>query len=275
MIIGLCKTNSCNEFIEAILFNLLACKCDKIVFVHSDKNWLNQESPDDLKDIIKEWKAKYDKGNQIIQLEYVSENPNQAEQYHLGYRYIKENFPTCEWIYIFDSDEYIDDTNWDRLIKYAKDYWSYNSIATNMYTYIKSPFFRVEPSEFCKPTIFIRPVRESLQHIRGNGLFPKIIPEDLYIHHFTYVRKNEEDVFKKIWTSLQGDRDDVPQTQLVDMDFWVKEKWNKLPFCKDLHTTKHFEKSWHSIKNITLNELPKFLHNTHIIKQYLDTAREE
>ena len=109
------------------------------------------------------------------------------------------------------------------------DALQYNALGSNMHTYIKSPFYRVSPPEYCRPTVFVRPILDVLLGIRGNHLKPRLTPSDLFFHHFTYVRKYEKDVFKKIWTTLEGDRDDVKQTELVDMDEWIAKKWNRLP----------------------------------------------
>ena len=90
----------------------------------------------------------------------------------------------------------------------------------------------------------------------------------MFFHHFTYVRLNESDVFKKIETTLHGDREDIPMCTLVDMDKWRVDKWDKLPNAKDFHTTKHYEKSWHEIKVIEECDLPKTVLGTEIINKW-------
>lgn len=265
-LVALCKTNSCNEFIEAAIEAIYE-DMSKIVFVHSDYNWLGQFAKDEVREPITAWKKQFDKKGKIIQLEFNSHNVTQEAQYNLGYIYIQEHF-IPDWVFVFDSDEVWDYENIRRLKKYANKSYDYNCIGSNMYTYLKSPFFRVDPAEWCKPTVLFRPCRRLMQGIRGNNFYPKLIPEDLYFHHYTYVREKEEDIFKKIWTSLQGDKEEVQGTSLVDIDKWKEEKWNALPYSKNLHTTKGAEKSWNKIKIIGMDDVPVTLRNKAIIKQF-------
>lgn len=145
---------------------------------------------------------------------------------------------------------------------------AYNSIACHMHTYLKSPFYRVVPPEMCKPTVFVRPIHYQLQGIRGNQTMPRLLPPDLFFHHFTYVRDNEADIFEKIQTSLIGDQDDVPQTQLVDIEKWKEKKWKNITRCSNLHTTKNFEPSWERVMRIKKNELPETCWNLPIVQKW-------
>ena len=263
-IISLTKIFDGYEFIEASI-EALYDFVDKFVFVNSDVNWLG-ETGNTIEPVIKKWKKKNDSLNKIFIID--CNVSSQKEQYDVGYKFIKDNF-ICDWIMLFDADEVWDHANLQRAKKYLNNSLLYNSISAKMHTYLKSPFYRVSPPEMCEPTVFIRPVHCELLGIRGNGVKPKLFTKDLFFHHFTYVRFKEKDVFKKIQTSLIGDREDVSQTQLVDLKKWKKEKWDKMPKVFNMHTTKHFEKSWRRIKKIKLIDLPKSLHNKKIIQREL------
>lgn len=262
-IISLTKTFSGNEFIiPAIksLYNFV----DKFVFVNSDTSWTGKIG-NTVKPIIETWQKDNDTENKIVHFD--CNLKTQRDQYTVGYRYIRENFD-ADWIMIFDTDEVWDFMNIERAKKLLSNSFNYNAIAANMHTYIKSPLYRVVPPEFCKPTVFIRPIFHDLIGIRGNGVTPKFFDEGLFFHHFTYVRYNEEDVFEKIKTSLLGDQEDVPATKLVNMKKWVIDKWNKMPRAYNFHTTKHFEKSWHRLKTIGIQDLPESVRETEIVKRW-------
>lgn len=261
-VIGLTKTFTGHEFIEAAIESLYGF-IDKFVFVNSGISWTG-EWGNTVKPAIEKWQKVNDKENKIIHLD--CNLRQQKLQYDVGYEYIRANFD-CDWIMIFDSDEVWDFANLEKAKKCLHTATMYNAIGSKMHTYIKSPFYRVVPPEMCIPTVFIRPIHYTLQGIRGNGVAPRFVPEDLYFHHFTYVRFKEEDVFKKIHTSLLGDQEDVPQTQLVDIEKWKREKWDKMPRAYNFHTTKSFEKSWHRLKTVRLEDLPESVRDKEIIRR--------
>lgn len=262
-IVSLTKTFSGNEFIIPAIESLYGF-VDHFVFVNSNVSW-NNETGNTVKPIVEDWQNKYDTENKIIHFDCNA--TTQKQQYDSGYNYIRENLD-ADWIMIFDTDEVWDFINIERAKHLLKTSHNYNAISCNMHTYIKSPFYRVEPPEYCKPTVFIRPIFYGLQGIRGNGVTPRLFCEDLFFHHFTYVRYNEDDVFKKVNTSLLGDCEDVPNTTLVDMKKWKKEKWDKMPRAYNFHTTKNFEKSWHRLKVIKENDLPLSVQGSEIINQW-------
>ncbi len=261
-VIGLCKTFSGSEFVKAAIKSVYPF-LDKIVFINSDVSWTG-EYGNTVKPVIEEWAKNNDTERKIVHFQ--CNVMSQDEQYQAGYAWAKSAF-NPDWIMIFDTDEVWDETGLNVAKRCLAECTEYNAIAANMHTYIKSPFYKVTPPEWCKPTVFIRPVHHSFLGIRGNEVTPRIIPDDLYFHHFTYVRKTEKDVLKKIATTLVGDREGTP-SNLVDMEKWIANKWNKLPKAKNFHTTKAYEKSWHKIEIIRECELPITVQGTPIIEQW-------
>lgn len=262
-IIGLCKTFSGNEFITAAIESLYGF-LDAFVFVNSNVSWLGKTG-NTVVPVIKKWQEENDVDKKIVHHECNA--TNQRDQYDIGYAYARKNFDP-DWIMIFDSDEVWDRYNLEAAKRYMKRAVEYNSIACHMHTYLKSPFYRVDPPEMCKPTVFVRPIHYQLQGIRGNHTAPRLLPHDLFFHHFTYVRDREEDIFEKIQTSLVGDQDDVPMTQLVNIEEWKEKKWKNITRCKNLHTTAGFEPSWYRVQRININELPESCHNLPIVKKW-------
>lgn len=264
-IVALCKTFSGPDFVEAAIESLYSF-VDAIVFVHSTRDWDGKEhNGNEVFPVVQAWAAVHDKQHKIHNL--VGDWPAQKKQYDVGYDYIRSKLP-CDWVMFFDTDEVWDYANLETAHGLLSKHVEVNAVAAYMHTYIKSPFYRVTPAEMCKPTVFIRPAFGRVNGIRGNQTRPRIIPEHLFFHHFTYVRRYERDVFRKVSTTLIGDREDVPNTQLVDIEKWRKEKWDKLPNATDFHTTAHFEKSWHAIRVVRPADLPASLRDKPILKEF-------
>lgn len=263
-IIALYKIFSGNEFITSALEEIYS-ELDNFVFVSSEKDWNKSDRINTVEPVVREWKEKYDKENKIIILN--SQATDQMEQYEEGYSYIRKNF-NPDWLFISDSDEI-----WEKeVFKKAKEYLRrsayYNNVRCSMKTYIKSPYFMVDPPEYNKPTCFIRPIFPKFPGVRGNHGKPSVLYSDIYFHHFSYVRKYEREVIEKIKTSFIGDQHCTFKCLPVDLDEWYKNKWHNLPYSKNFHTTKGYEKSWSSIKEITKEDLPESLRDKDILNNF-------
>ena len=178
-IVGLCKTLSCGEFLPAILETIYP-QLDYIVFVNSDTNWLEEKTGNECKPFINSF---VDIDKKIVNLE-CSLN-NQRDQYAYGYNFIREHLKP-DWIFVFDTDEVWEDGQLEKLFNLAASNEEVNAIAANMFTYIKSPFYRIDPPEPLKPCVMVRPLFNRLQGIRGNNTLPKAVPNSIYFHHFSY-----------------------------------------------------------------------------------------
>ena len=264
-VVGLVKTFGGTEFVEAAIESVYDF-CDKIVFVHSTRDWLGEEGEGNtVKPVVEAWANAHDTDNKIINL--TGDWPAQATQYDIGYRFIKEHLE-CDWVMCFDTDEVWDYSNLETARQTLEKAVQYNAVGAWMHTYIKSPFYRVTPPEILKPTVFSRPLFDTLIGIRGNGMMPRVVPDNLFFHHFTYVRYREADVMRKIQTTLLGDQEDVPSCTLIDLEKWKRDKWDRLPKARDFHTTKKFEKSWHACVKVRLSDLPPTVRNKRIIKEH-------
>jgi len=264
-VVGLVKSFAGTEFVEAAI-EAVYDFCDKIVFVHSTMDWLGDIGEGNtVQPVVDAWAAEHDQENKIVSLR--GNWSAQVQQYDIGYRYIKKHHP-CDWVMCFDTDEIWDYGNLEMAKSILANAVGYNAVGAWMHTYIKSPFYRVVPPEVLKPTVFSRPLFDTLIGIRGNGLTPRMVPENLYFHHFTYVRYKESDVMRKIQTTLVGDREDVPQCRLVDLEKWKREKWDKLPRAYNFHTTFSYEKSWHRCKTVREQDLPATLKGKRILTEY-------
>jgi hypothetical protein len=262
-IVALYKTFSGEEFVEASLESIYHFM-HKIVMVHSDVSW-SGEYGNTVLPLVNKWKNEHDIDNKLVNINVSMRS--QDEQYKCGYDYIKSHFPEAKMVMLIDTDEVWDEDVLHEFILRAFKDTQYNTFSCRLHTYIKSIHYKVEPMEWCKPTIFIRTTEPKINGPRGINNSNKVLYNDIQAHHFTYVRKDEETVMKKIKTSFIGDG---PGTQCVPMQDWLDNKWNKLPFAKDFHTTKTAETSWHSIKPVLTKDLPSAVRsNTEVLNRVL------
>lgn len=248
-IIAVCKTFSGNEFITAMIESIYN-HVNKIVFVNSNVSWTNKIG-NDVKPLVLDWKKRGDVFDKILNLEY---NTNvQSDQYDFAYKYINENYD-YDFLMLVDTDEIWNNKDILEAKKFLEKTYNdnINAYTTQMRTYIKSPFYRLKNIEPCRPTIFIKK-GFSIEGVRGNKITPRVNIPNIFMHHFTYVRSNDELVFDKIKSSTLSDG-----LKTVDLDVWKKEKWDLLPDnnITDLHTSSGYENYWKGVELITSNDLP-------------------
>lgn len=247
-IYALYKTFDGEEWIEKSLESIYK-HVDGIVMVHSELAWDGKTKVNRVSPVVREWAEKNDTEKKIH--EFHTGVNNQEAQYKIGFDYIRVTF-LYDWIMLIDSDEIWDDENW----KKAKRHLMYNphrAMHCKMHTYIKKPYFRIHPPERARPTVFINRTVREMSGVRWHKIKPKFYMDDVFFHHYTLVRKNEEDIRRKIITSNQQDG-----ANAVDVDWWMREVWDRMPDVNDFHISKGYENSWHSLVRIA-PEVPGFL----------------
>ena len=187
-----------------------------------------------------------------------------------GFEHIKRNYH-CDYIQIIDSDELWDSENYLKAISFLEQNPGLSAYRAQMYTYLKSPFYRVDPPEPLKPVCFINAKLPDMgNQPRGCALNPFVIMPDVWCHHFVFVRSSFNKVLEKLIQSH------VSESQPYEsMDKWVPECWNKLPdrnldlFPGGIHPAIGYASHWKAIKEVTLSDLPEILSRhefRHILK---------
>lgn len=247
-VVALYKTFSGEDFVTSSIESIYDA-CYKIVFVHSRFSWTGEEG-NTVSPVVEAWKVKNDKQNKIINL--YTDISQQSEQYDFGFTYIKKHFHECDFVMLIDTDEV-----WDKaeLSKALKDVYlnrhEFDAFNINLHTYIKSLLFRINPPEWCKPTVFIKSSVPKILGIRGS-MMPKRKLIDVFMHHFTYVRFNEQEVIDKIYRTAATEK-----VNLVNIEDWIKNKWDKLPYAENFHTVDYAKESWKSVDVIAFEDLPE------------------
>ena len=259
-IVALYKTFSGEEWMEASLESIYPF-VDKILVVHSDIDWLGQ-CGNTVMPVVARWRRQYDKQNKLVELR--RDTSSQSEQYRYGLEWIDMNCPD-HITFLVDTDEIWDARGFNNAVRHIQTKPNINAFKCRMHTYVKSPFFRVEPPESCCPLVFVRD-RRSFAGLRGNKTPNSIVMDDVYFHHFTLVRKQDTEIRQKVMRVCAAEN--LAPWNAVN---WFKEKWDKLPHAIDFHHSARNAKCWHSCKVVTPADLPPVVLDKDIVKAFMQS----
>ncbi|MDD4980671.1 MAG: hypothetical protein PHC54_05335 [Candidatus Omnitrophica bacterium] len=248
MLIALYKTLRGGEWLKASLDSIYK-HVDAIIFIHSQVVWGGGAYGNNCLQPIMEW----NKEHSIPVIQYTGLFLTQDQQYETGFTIIKRLYGNVKLLLI-DTDEIWEEPDIVKL-KAALESKEAAAYCCRMHTYIKSPFYRIDPPETCRPVVGIDMSRaHGIFGPRGLSIQDKAYLDDIYMHHFTYVRESETDIRLKFYTSSIGDN--VPSHP-----DWFKRIWSAIPNVENFHPSIGYEKSWQKIKEITINELPEAIRN--------------
>jgi len=253
-IIALYKAWSGEEWLKASVASIIN-HVNKVVILTSDVSWIGGKNNPSLL-AINDLKVRFT--DKVVHIRY--NEPNQVKHCLFGYNYIRDNFPNCDYIQLIDSDEIWDDSNYNKAKDTLESNKESNFIAfrTNIYTYIKSPFYRIEPIEPLKPVCFIKTKYPDMGlEPRGCGLKPFMLMGNVFYHHFVFVRYHFNRVLEKLVQSH------VSENQAYEpMDMWIPHIWNKLPIVErtaGFHPAIGFGHNWMKVKIVNQENLPEVL----------------
>jgi len=245
MLIALYKTFRGGEFAPMSLDSIHP-HVDAIVAVHSTTGWVETGLKNNCIGKFNEWAHVNHRTESYHSI--VGEYRTQEEQYRAGWEYIQQHFPDSH-VLLIDTDEIWEE---EHLVK-AKAFIQANphkAYKCRLHTYIKEPYYLITPEETCSPVVIVSASKvKELKGVRGNGIDDIALMPEIYMHHFTYVRKSFEDIKLKFLTSESGDHSPSHKD-------WLTRIWPLIPDVQDFHTTIGHEDSWHSIRIITSQELP-------------------
>ena len=189
---------------------------------------------------------------------------DQESQYDKGLEYIKETYPQS-YILLVDSDEAWTAREMQKLWGQVLLFPEYASYHCATKAYVKSPFYRVEPDEPCKPTVVLNTAKvKSAENYsaRFGNLQPALFLPNIYYHHFTAVRASLKDIENKLRYDEHGDSAKLHQD-------WLEKVWPRLPDAKDFHYEVGHESSWAGIKEVGLEDLPLVVRKNPLVLSYL------
>lgn len=251
-LIALLKCFSGEEFLEPCLKSIYK-HVEKIIIVNSNISWtgnLGNRCKPVLDKLIEKG---FDYQNKIIQLD--CNTKNQKVQCEFGWNYIKHNLK-CDYVMLVDTDEIWDNANIIRAKEYLINKPGFNAYRSRIYTYLKSIYYRVHPVEMLEPVVFLNAHLEHMgEQARGCSITPIFYMKDVFYHHFVFVRKNFDLVLEKLINSHSSEGQAVEP-----LDWWIGEKWNKIPEGNNFQPAIGYQHIWGSIKVIDNNELDIIFH---------------
>lgn len=250
------KTFDGGEFVDASLASIYE-NVDSIVMVHSNTSWLGERG-NTVRERALRWCNEHDDAGKVHHIDV--ELTNQEAQYAAGIEYLGRHKIPCDVVMAIDADEVWE----DRYIERARQQMTDNpSIAyrSNMHTYLKNPFFRVDPP-FGEPTIFLRDPRWLIKSPRGCHA-PSRVFDNVWMHHYTYVRETREAVERKLHQSCQADKN---ETVVQD---WMASVYDRLPEGKNLHGFVRWREVWNHVNKVWWCDLPPAMRDAELLKLWV------
>lgn len=261
-LIALYKTWDGGEFVDASLAAVYH-HCDAIAMVHSDVSWLGEHG-NTVKPLAVEWCEKYDREGKVHHID-VSLTSQEA-QYAAGLDYIANHKLPHDAILAIDADEVWEDQYLERACQQMTDnpFVAYRS---NMHTYLKTPFYRVHPP-FGSPTVMFRDARQLLKSPRGCQS-PALQFDNVWMHHYTYVRESRAAVERKLHQSCAADGGETVVAN------WMTTVYDRMPGGQNLHAFERWRQVWHHIEKIWLPDVPPAMRSAKQLSRWLPGTQLE
>jgi hypothetical protein len=259
--IGICKTFRGREFALSSLDSVYN-HIDKMIYVHGETDWLGR-SGNNVRELVE---ATSDPDKKLLHLSSPAKS-TQAQQYDVAVDHILRTGMEFDYIFLSDTDEVMNEENW----RYLEPILEVNSTSKTpvlayscmLQTYIKSPFYRIEPLVSLCPILFIHraAIKPGIIGIRGTTLTKgSRLLEKVWIHHFCSVRASLDEVWAKHETSCGSEAE-----PLCDKEQWVNSIWNLLPGARNCLPLKKHTHLWAGIRVIGIKDLPAAVHKNPIV----------
>lgn len=158
-----------------------------------------------------------DAGAEVV----VGEWENEASQRNLGVQLLSD----CDWILVVDADEYYEKDALAGLLTFLETAPEDAYGIGKLYTYWKTPEYRIDPPESGGLIVAIRPWVEFTDKrcIDAPWAF---LPDSIVMHHHSYVRTDEE--MKKKITTFEHQHEIMPS--------WYENVWlGWIPEMENIH----------------------------------------
>jgi len=260
-IIGICKTFRGWEFALSSLDSVYQ-HIDKMIYVHGETDWLGRPG-NNVRAVVE---ATSDPDKKLIHLSSPAK-ATQAQQYDVAVDHILRTGMEFDYIFLSDTDEVMTEDNWKHIDTVLGANASSKTPALAytcmLQTYIKSPFYRVEPLVSLCPILFIHraAIKPGIIGIRGTTLTKKArLLEKVWVHHFCSVRTSLDEVWAKHETSCGSEAE-----PLCDKEQWVNTIWNRLPVARNCLPLKKYTHLWAGIRVVTMADLPAAVHKNPLV----------
>ena len=266
-IVAVYKTFKGHEFAAASLASIYPF-VSGVLYLHSDVSWTGRRQGNTVREIVE---AVPDPDKKIDHITLDDGLKHQDDQYNYAVECVTKCEINIDYILLLDTDEILPAEDFKRAIPQLEDLLRDTKSSDQctkciQYEYIKSPFYRVHPiRDGYKPTLFIlgRAIKKDKLQLKGVFL-PGRVLDSVHLHHFVMVRNSlTENIEKQLDTCV------VEKENPVDIEKWVREKWNKIPkACTDFWMQTNDARYWPGLKTVELSDLPAIVHDHPIIKAW-------
>ncbi len=247
-VIAVYKTFDGDEFVEASLRSIYE-HVDAIVMVHSSTGWTGCTG-NTVRPVAEAWRERNDYADKLYHVDV--DVKTQEDQYLAGVDFIQRQGWDYDLLMLVDVDEVWDDEQLQRALSIIEqDAQRHVGYQVQMHIYVKSIFYRIAPMQGT-PIAFLRDPAPLFAGARAWNVESKQLLTGVHFHHFTLVRRSAEAIRRKVEQSCAGDDEE----QIVDLNWWFAEKWDKLPAAKNLHPFKGRDDFWEGVECVWLDDLP-------------------
>lgn len=240
-IVALYKTFDGGEFVDASLASIYD-HVSAIVMVHSEVSWLGERG-NTVRRSAMEWCEQFDKAGKVHHVDV--ELTSQEAQYAAGMDYIGDAFDV---VMVVDADEVWEDQYLENAKRFIHDH-SVPAYRCAMHTYLKTPFYQVDPP-YGSPVTFLREPKYLTMSPRGHQA-PTFHMPDVWMHHYTYVRATRADVERKLRQSAIADKSGE-----VIVPRWMEDVYDEMPEGENLHAFEKHRAKWKRIRKVWLPDMP-------------------
>ena len=257
-ITAICKALSGHEWVMAMARSILPV-ADRLIIAFPQTDW-NGRPGNEVERLCGENLA-------ALSAKISTFRPESKDQAGIYQELIREADRTpYDYLQVIDCDEVWDD--WAiRQARSALD-GDANAYSVKMFSYIRSPFYRVVPLDRNVPTCFIKK-GVPYKGIRWSGISRNIIP-NIYFHHFSAVRRNLSDVVLKFNRSNTAEK--IPP---INDKAWVENVWNKLPDAKNINPNIGLAHIWPAVVRVDMSDLPISIRNEPMVTAFKDYCKTE
>lgn len=257
-LVALYKTWDGEEWIATSLASIYD-SVDAIVLMHSDRSWLG-EIGNTCEAAAVAWCQQHDTERKVHHI--ACSTSSQEEQYAIGLACIDSLGLRPDVVMVVDADEIWSAADIGRARQQiAADKLRHPAYRCSMHTYLKTPFYQVDPP-YGEPLCFFRAgegAKWLTKRPRGQGC-PSGFLSDVWMHHFTYVRESFDAVDRKIAQSSTADGD-------IRTPHW-DDIWKALPFGRDLHGCAQWRHVWQRVRRVWRHEIPAVVWQSECLRTF-------
>lgn len=218
----------------------IADHVDGVVVALSETSWDGNSLPNNCVETAERWETERPGWFRTTWVE----STKSSDQVSAALAVIRKEYGTDTAVLVIDTDEVWEPAALVALRREIAEHPRAHYFCGRLYSYLRSPLYQVYPQEAGRPVVALRSAAEqdaSNRFLVKNFGPTHICGDDVWFHHFTYVRQDEAEIAAKL--SATASQEDAPSDPA-----WTANVWPNLPLGTNLHMTRGCEHCWPGIK---------------------------